>query len=518
MVFLGITFALSFGLGIVLTPLARALARRAGLVDRPDGRRKIHQGPVPLAGGIAVFVAASAAVAALWLFASGAHAEQLVARQSSLVGLWLAACFICLVGVADDAGKLRGRHKLFGQIVAVGIVMSSGVLVQRIHLFNWDIELGPLALPFTGLFLLGAINSLNLLDGMDGLLGSVATIICLALTALGAMGGQWATAAVACALAGALMAFLCFNFPPASVFLGDCGSMLVGLVVGVLAITSSLKGPATIALAAPMALLTIPFFDTTAAIIRRKLTGRSIYTTDRGHIHHCLLRSGLSNQSAIGVIGVLCLLTVGGTLTSIAFQSDALAVASGLLVIFLLVVTRLFGYAEFTLIQQRLREVAAHLRHNPARNGTDDASAVHHQIEVRLQGSVEWTEVWQDLTKAAEKLGLKGLCLDVNAPLLHEGYHARWQRLDGDGGALEPWRVEIPLALDGQSVGRLAIEGDRSPELALSEQIAAASALAEKVESAFLGLNSHGSKMRLGRVPAPEPLGGEIAVPQPVEG
>jgi UDP-GlcNAc:undecaprenyl-phosphate GlcNAc-1-phosphate transferase len=228
-----------------------------------------------------------------------------------------------------------------------------------------------------------------------------------------------------------------------------------------------------------------------AAIVRRKLTGRSIYTTDRGHIHHCLLRSGLSNYSAIFVIGFLCLLTVCGTLTSIALQSDVLAVASGLVVMGLLVVTRLFGYAEFTLIQQRLREVAARLRHREVPEGMEPAADSVHQIEVRLQGSARWTDLWQELTKAAQELQLKSICLDVNAPLLHEGYHARWGRLNGDNGLLEPWRVEIPLALHGQSVGRLAIEGDRVDGATLAEQIAAASQLADKVEEAFVSLNGN---------------------------
>src|SRR5205807_6415533 len=95
-------------------------------------------------------------------------------------------------------------------------------------------------------------------------------------------------AAIAATMAGALAGFLCFNFPPATIFLGDCGSMLIGLFVGVLAIQSSLKGPATVALTAPAALLIIPILDTSAAIVRRKLTGRSIFTTDRGHLHHVL--------------------------------------------------------------------------------------------------------------------------------------------------------------------------------------------------------------------------------------
>src|SRR5439155_8367461 len=140
--------------------------------------------------------------------------------------------------------------------------------------------------------LLGAINSLNLIDGMDGLLGSVGLILSLALAVMAALAGHWGAAAVAVALAGALLGFLPFNLPPASVFLGDSGSMLVGLVLGTLAIQSSLKAPATIALATPVALLILPIFDTTVAILLRTMTGRSLYTTDRGHLLHRLLRFG----------------------------------------------------------------------------------------------------------------------------------------------------------------------------------------------------------------------------------
>src|SRR5205085_7444433 len=132
-----------------------------------------------------------------------------------------------------------------------------------------------------------------------------------------------------------------YNFPPASIFLGDSGSMLVGLVVGVLAIESSLKGPATVALAAPTALLTLPIFDTFAAILRRTLTGRSIYTTDRGHLHHCLLRSGLSNRTVLLCVSGCCLLTVAGALASLALQQELIALLSATTVVALLIVTGL---------------------------------------------------------------------------------------------------------------------------------------------------------------------------------
>src|SRR5262245_26371483 len=128
-----------------------------------------------------------------------------------------------------------------------------------------------------------------MLDGMDGLLGVISLILSLPMAAMVVLAHRWPAAPVAHALAGALLGFLFYTFPPASIFLGDTGSMLVGLVIGVLAIQTSLKSPATLVLATPVALLAIPILDTTAAIVRRKLTGRSVYTTDRCHLHHCLL-------------------------------------------------------------------------------------------------------------------------------------------------------------------------------------------------------------------------------------
>src|SRR5262249_51540535 len=158
-------------------------------------------------------------------------------------------------------------------------------------------------------FLLGAINSLNLLDGMDGLLGSIGTVIGLALVALAALRGDWAPACVAAALTGAVLGFLRYNYPPASVFLGDAGSMLLGLVLGVRSLRGTYELSGTVPLAVPIALFTLPILDTGAAIVRRKLTGRSIYCTDRGHLHHCLLRYGMSRPRVLLVVTLLGLFT-----------------------------------------------------------------------------------------------------------------------------------------------------------------------------------------------------------------
>jgi UDP-GlcNAc:undecaprenyl-phosphate GlcNAc-1-phosphate transferase len=439
----------SCALCLVLVPGMRALARRVGLVDRPDGRRKIHGRAVPLVGGLAIFTATTLTLAAALLVPHEVQ-EPLQEQAGFLTGLLLAVAILCGVGVADDLGWLRARHKLLGQALAVGVLMAYGVLVNRMQLFGWRIELGILAVPFTAFLLLGAINSLNLIDGMDGLLGSVAGIICLALAAMAALAGHWAMAAIAVALAGSLVGFLCYNFPPASIFLGDSGSMIVGLVVGTLAIQCSLKAPATVALTMPVVLLTLPIFDTAAAILRRKLTGRSIYATDRGHLHHCLLRRGLSVRAVLLLVSVFSAATGLSVLASQAFNNEWIALVTALAVVGILMATGLFGWAEAVLVKQRLRALAWQLF-----AGRESGKAVQH--EVRLQGTADWREVWQALVATAERLNLQQLCLDVNAPALHESYHARWARAHEDGEVPTLWRAALPITVAGSIVGRLEI-------------------------------------------------------------
>jgi UDP-GlcNAc:undecaprenyl-phosphate GlcNAc-1-phosphate transferase len=466
---LGISLALS----LMLTPWARGWAAQIGLVDAPDGRRKIHVAPIPVAGGLCLLIVGSCVLGAALLLPHALQ-DHLQAQRQFLAGLFLSGLTICLVGIVDDHCRLRARHKLLGQAAAVSIMMSFGVLVDSIQLFGWRLELGPCSIPFTAFLLLGAINSLNLIDGMDGLLSSVGVILSLALAALAALAGQWTAAAVAMTLGGALLGFLRYNFPPASIFLGDSGSMLVGLVLGTLVIQSSLKAPATIAVAMPLALLTLPIFDTTAAIVRRKLTGRSIYATDRGHLHHCLLRHGLSTRRVLLLVSVLCLITCGGVLASQAFNHEWFALVTAFAVIALLIVTRLFGYAEAVLVKERLLSLLS------------SAKRVR-QMEVRLQGSAAWQELWVVLTHQAGDLNLQRMLLDVNAPALYEGYHARWDRLPAEIDHPSLWRAEIPLTAKGATVGRLEIAGlpDTQP---LWMKIAAVTHLVEEFSNPLTGL------------------------------
>ncbi|MFG0333296.1 MAG: glycosyltransferase family 4 protein, partial [Maioricimonas sp. JB049] len=240
--------AIAFVVGLLVTPLIRRISLRIGLVDRPDGHRKLHKTPVPLGGGVAVLLA-SVLTVLLTLLLDGPGAESIRRQPHYTLGLLGAATMICVVGLLDDRFAIRGRQKLVAQVVAVFLVVQSGMVIEQLEVFGWTLSLGLLAAPFTMAWLLGAINSLNLIDGVDGLAGTVAAILSITIAVLAGMTGQAADAIFAWALAGGVLGFLAWNLPPARIYLGDAGSMLVGLVLGVLAIRSSLKGPATVAMA-----------------------------------------------------------------------------------------------------------------------------------------------------------------------------------------------------------------------------------------------------------------------------
>ena len=393
MVMLFFILSVSWGFCLTLTPLVCLAARRLGLVDRPDGQGKGNGGPTPVVGGLVLFPSVVLAVFVAFLagFFTGKGGQPV---SWNLWGLLLAVGIIGITGLLDDLGLLQVRHKFLGQVLAAVIVVATHETVHQIQVFGYGLDLGPLAWPFTLFFLLGAINSLNLLDGMDGLLGSVGLIASLALAGMALLGGQGLPAVVAVALAGALLGFLCSNRPPATIFLGNSGSLLIGLVVGTLAMETSLEAPATLVLAAPVALLILPVFDTTAAILRRKLTGRRFYTPDLGHIHHCLLRDGYSPWKVLLLIGSFSILAALGVLASRFFDCEWIAFLTGGTVVAILIGTRLFGFAEAMLLKQWVLSLSTILL-PPSPKGQA------RQSQVRLQGSGEWQHLWKILMAEA---------------------------------------------------------------------------------------------------------------------
>jgi UDP-GlcNAc:undecaprenyl-phosphate GlcNAc-1-phosphate transferase len=474
-----------FGISLVLIPILRRLAWRIGLVDAPDGRRKHQTNAIPLAGGLAVLVAALMTLSASLIF--DLLPTQEAKLESSFFNSLLAAIvIIAIVGYFDDRTGLSGTHKLVGQSLAITILLALGdTQIQKFELFGSYIEVGSFGgMLIAAIWLLGCINAVNLIDGMDGLLGSISVIIFLTIAFISGWAGNWIVACFAVCFAGAIIGFLCFNLPPASVYLGDCGSMVIGLVIGSLSLHSSTKGPTAVALATPIALLILPFFDTLAAIIRRKLTGRSIYTTDRGHLHHCLQRRMTRPAILILVIGFGLITSIGAIATTV-WRNDVYAILAAVVVIVTLISSRLFGHAELTLIKSRLLAMFVAYR---KRNTVDH----RHELEVQLQGNANWNLVWDQLTREADRLNLRTICLDVNAPQFHENYHARWDRFGTSQDDPTSWRADLPLFLRGQAIGRLIAVGVRDDQ-SIWDKLSSLIGMLERAEEGASHVTAHHS-------------------------
>ncbi len=343
-------FAIAALVALYLTPLIAHFAVKMGAIDRPDGRRKSQTQPVPRGGGIVVALAAF--VGAFVVMCCVAPAED----SSSAVllhGLLPAIAILLVVGIIDDVFTLTGIYKLIGQVLAVSVLVAGGTQFDQISMFGFLLPLGDLRIPLTLFFCLGAINAFNLIDGADALASSIGAVICLALGIITASRGDMAASLVCFALAGALFGFLRHNISPARVYLGDTGSMLIGLVVAAVAIDCSIKQEVAFALAVPLALCAIPILDVVAALIRRVVTGQSVFAADRGHLHHALLLRGWSVNKTVMIITGLAALTCGGALIGYFTNNDLFAMATAIGVVAVLAIARIFGHAEVALVASR---------------------------------------------------------------------------------------------------------------------------------------------------------------------
>ena len=459
-----------------LTNFVGLTARSWGFVDKPDGHHKSHKYAVSLGGGLAVFLAASITFGVEFIFSSPLQ-QRLWQEAPYLSGLLLACFWIVCVGLYDDFFSMRGIYKMMGQVLAALIVIKSGLVIEKFSIFDQTINLGFLSVPFTVFWLVGAMNSLNLLDGIDGLATTIGIILCASITVMAMVFGQGAVAVVGAVFCGSLIGFLRFNFPPAKIFLGDAGSMLIGLVVGTLAIGGSFKGPATVALAAPLAIWALPIFDSVAAIARRKLTGRSIYATDRGHLHHRLMNLFGNNARVLAVVATCCAVTCAGALLSTLIKNDSAAFIAVIAVLGMLIATQAFGHVEFLMLVTRLKGIVLSLlfRRSPR------------QYLFRLQGSRDWKNLWQSVTEYAEKLRLVEVRLDINLAAKQEGFHAKWMG-NSTCEKRERWSADIPLFAQGHLIGNLKVTGNKPDDITSCELIQQFMDMIEPLESEIVAL------------------------------
>lgn len=310
----GATLLASFCVTYLLTPLVKKAALRFGAMDQP-GVRKIHQAPVPRWGGLSLFLGIACGAVLAYFFSSSFRESVRGAYRDDVLGI-AGACFLMLlVGMADDVRPMSARWKLFWQVLASGWLLYQGVRVTfvtnpfsgQILFLRW-----PLGLFISLLWMVGITNALNLLDGLDGLLAGISTISALALFGVALEKGYVFPAFILMAMSGSTLAFLRYNFNPAQIFLGDAGSLFLGMLWASLSIAGALKTP-TVAVFVPLLVLGLPIADTIFALFRRFGKGRSIFEADKEHLHHRLLKRGWSQKKA-----VLVLYLMGGILGTLA--------------------------------------------------------------------------------------------------------------------------------------------------------------------------------------------------------
>lgn len=296
------------GLGIVLflTPLVIRLALRFKITDRPANRKQ-HRGAVPLLGGLAVF--AGVWIPLILLSFWDNNVTRAVSEQQYNLGLIFAGGIAMLaLGVVDDVRGLRAKWKFMAQFPAATMLVAGGVVFHQINIpFLGTLELGELDSVVSILWLVGITNAWNLIDGVDGLAAGVGFCVAATCAFLGVQNGQALLAVVMCATAGACLGFLRYNFNPAKIFLGDNGSLFLGITLASTAALQNVKGTVTASFLVPAILLGYPAFDTLLAMIRRLIRGKSMFSGDDGHIHHRLLRKGFSPRQTVLLIYAVCL-------------------------------------------------------------------------------------------------------------------------------------------------------------------------------------------------------------------
>ena len=296
----GLSFALALGIALWLTPRLREAALRFGITDKPDGKLKTHREPIPYLGGLAIYLAFLLSLALTFDF------------SREVLGLLLAGSIVVILGLLDDLGQLGPWTKLLGQSVAVLVLIKSGIYIQLVFLPEW------LALALSVLWLLATTNAFNLIDIMDGLSAGTAAVAALVLFVVAELGGNESSATLALAMAGGCLGFLRFNFQPARIYMGDTGSLFIGLMLGALAMDLPYTRHNDLGALGPALILGVPLFDMLFVMYIRWRRGMPVMLGSPDHVALRLRRWRLSTRGTVitsyAVTALLGLAAVGMSL------------------------------------------------------------------------------------------------------------------------------------------------------------------------------------------------------------
>jgi UDP-GlcNAc:undecaprenyl-phosphate/decaprenyl-phosphate GlcNAc-1-phosphate transferase len=401
-----IAFVIALVAALALTPVVRSLALRVGAIDHAHAARKIHRQPTPRLGGLAIVGGFFMALAVVALADQATHTIILADRHAT-AALLAGALVIAGLGLQDDLHGLTAGNKLTVELAVAGLLYAAGYRIDTLALpFLEPIALGWMGLPLTLLWIAGVTNAVNLIDGLDGLAAGVAAVAAVATGLLAFVGGSPLVVILAAALAGAALGFLRHNFNPASIFMGDTGSLFLGFVLAALSLRTHHESSTAVGLLASALVLGVPIADTTLAVGRRALRAAPLFRADRGHLHHQLLASGLGHRGAVLILygasvllsGAAVLLTLGDdALAAVVLATLAVACPAALWRAGVLRAPRLEA-----LLEVRRRNQALHA---DVRRASD-----------RLRGAADLGELWPEVRRAADQLGAVGVELQLAVP------------------------------------------------------------------------------------------------------
>jgi UDP-GlcNAc:undecaprenyl-phosphate/decaprenyl-phosphate GlcNAc-1-phosphate transferase len=304
MVTISAAILLSMALSLLLTPLAGKVAMKYHVMDLPT-ERKVHALAIPRTGGAAIYLSFFVSLIFILFYLACFEGISISILNTKHIAFFLGATIVFSLGLTDDVISIKPRSKLAIQVVAASIAYAGGIRIMVVTLPGLGaLTLGWLSLPITIFWFIWVINAINLVDGLDGLAGGIITlssllmlVICLNDTSLSSI-PMIACIGLAC-VGGSCLGFLRYNSNPASIFLGDSGSYLLGYLLAALSIMGSSGKQGTVAILIPLIILAIPLMDTLWAPIRRFLRGQGIFQADKDHFHHRLLRMGFSQRQAV---------------------------------------------------------------------------------------------------------------------------------------------------------------------------------------------------------------------------
>lgn len=417
-IFLGIS---SFLISLAITPLLRRAL--GSLVDRPNEERKVHRSPIPRIGGIPIALAYVAAFGLL--LASPLHGASRVSLPLVLT-LMPAVIVVFATGLLDDLVGLTPWQKLLGQICAAVLAYYCGVRIVGIAGYS----AGWWSVPVTVIWLVACSNAFNLIDGVDGLATGVGLLATLTTFLAALLQKNTALAFATVPMAGALLGFLRYNFNPASVFLGDCGSLSIGFLLGCCGVIWSQKSATLLGMAAPLMALSIPLLDTSLAIARRFLRHQSIFGADRNHIHHRLLDRGFSPRKVALLLYAVCAIAAAFSLLHSLLQKQL----GGLVVLIFCIITwagvRYLAYGEFdTARRLTLQGTFRHILH---------AQLYLKKFEDKLARARTGDDCWIAIQQLGRDYEFSQLHMHLGGRL----YNARYRETTHD----RSWTMHIPLS------------------------------------------------------------------------